>query len=812
MRNPVSQLINTIMRQPPTALDGLTEQQAAPPSKQVEHTSVLNDLSHLLGGKNALYLTQIIKNLATGEPVDDRQLSLEHGVSLLQSLPTNSNLSAKLSDGLIAGLWKDLPHPPMMHIGPQDKYRSADGSGNNPHLPHLGKSGTPYSRSVPPMQPKPATLPDPELVYEQLLRRDGFKPHPSGLNRLFFSFATVVIHELFQSGRKDPWINETTSYVDLSTLYGNNAHQQGAVRTLENGRIWPDVIASDRIMLMPPGVIAVLLLFSRHHNYIAQRLLQINESGKYVEDLASLTEVQKRWQDEDIFQLSRNINVAFFASTVLRDYVSAILNTIRADSTWNLDLGKEIKGMNGNRVERGTGNTISAEFNALYVWHATLSSADDLWMEERLKAAFPDKSVEEIGLHEWSMIIEAHEAKLAATEPKSWTFGGLQRGADGHFDDIELAELIKDAIEEPAHAFGGRSVPAALKTVDLLRQLQARDVFQLCTMNEFRAYLNLKRFESFQEWNSDPEIAKAAEQLYVHIDNLELYPGLLAEESKPAMPGSGLCPGQTIGRGILDDAVSLIRSDRFLTYDFNISTLTSWGMSQLQAQGGAYNGILSTLLFRALPSAFTFDSIYALLPFYTPPVAAQILKDNGKLDQYSTERPSSDMAVRGISSFEACKRIFLDRDTFRVLYGHNILEVTKGTGFMIQYDDAGQHDPLKSLIYEPFFTDTFEADVKRFFASHTKAQIEKASMSIPHGKRCQFDIVRDVANVVPILWIAQKYAIPLKTQETPHGLFSPAELLLVLLPLFVYTSFPLKQSANWDLREASLKSGAMLSA
>lgn len=57
--------------------------------------------------------------------------------------------------------------------------------------------------------------------------------------------------------------------------------------------------------------------------------------------------------------------------------------------------------------------------------------------------------------------------------------------------------------------------------------------------------------------------------LYGHIDNLELYPGLVAEESKPPIPGAGLCPGYTISRAILADAVALVRGDRFLTTDFN---------------------------------------------------------------------------------------------------------------------------------------------------------------------------------------------------------------------------------------------------
>jgi hypothetical protein len=44
--------------------------------------------------------------------------------------------------------------------------------------------------------------------------------------------------------------------------------------------------------------------------------------------------------------------------------------------------------------------------------------------------------------------------------------------------------------------------------------------------------------------------------------------GLQAEETKVPMPGAGLCPGYTISRAILADAVCLTRGDRFLTVDF----------------------------------------------------------------------------------------------------------------------------------------------------------------------------------------------------------------------------------------------------
>lgn len=45
-----------------------------------------------------------------------------------------------------------------------------DGSNNNFVLPHVGKSNSPYSRNVPPVQPKPPNLPDPSVVFDQLMR------------------------------------------------------------------------------------------------------------------------------------------------------------------------------------------------------------------------------------------------------------------------------------------------------------------------------------------------------------------------------------------------------------------------------------------------------------------------------------------------------------------------------------------------------------------------------------------------------------------------------------------------------------------
>ena len=160
------------------------------------------------------------------------------------------------------------------------------------------------------------------------------------------------------------------------------------------------------------------------------------------------------------------------------------MNTPRANSEWSLDLGAEIK-QAGSRVERGTGNVVSVEFAVLYHWHAALSAADAKWMEDLLKKNLPElKSIDDVTPDMFKKVLMTEGHKLKDSLPREWTFGGIERKSDGKFDDVDLADIIKDCIESPAHAFGAHGTPASLKIVDIMGMLQARDKFQVCTMNE----------------------------------------------------------------------------------------------------------------------------------------------------------------------------------------------------------------------------------------------------------------------------------------------------------------------------------------
>jgi len=284
----------------------------------------------------------------------------------------------------------------------------------------------------------------------------------------------------------------------------------------------------------------------------------------------------------------------------------------------------------------------------------------------------------------------------------------------------------------------------------------------------------------------------------------------MAECTKPAMPGSGVCPGQTTGRGILDDAVALVRGDRYLSYDLNSNTLSSWGVSKLgDLPGGSYGGMLPKLLFQHLPGCWTGTSTYALLPFYTPEAAQEIIEGNKVAHLYDTKRPSSTNDIVSVQTQAGCKHVFEDRETFVVMYQAAIRKCTDGHDFMIGWDEAKRHDERSKILHKVFFEEGFEANVTKFFREHVRRLIKESSLKYP-GTRRSVDVVRDVCNVAPILWLAERFAIPLKTAARPRGLVTVPQLFDVYLVLFMYQSFNILPINEWKLRDLATNTAAPL--
>nr|GAT46932.1 heme peroxidase [Mycena chlorophos] len=745
-------------------------------------TNLLNTMETLKSKGNIVpsprVVAAFVQQAMHPDAIDDRQGAFQGGLDLLSRLPSSAPIAQKLSDKAIGLLYNTLPHPRAALIGPVHEFRQADGGGNNLQIPDLGRAGTPYARSV---QGKwcyaPTSLPDPGLVFDMLLKARGRKDHPGGNSGLTFAFASIATHSLFRTDLQDWSINTTSSYLDLSPLYGIDQAAQDLVRNKAEGRglLYPDTFSEERLLFLPPAPSALLVLFNRNHNYIADMLLKINERGQWLDPPPSDAK-RRALQDEQIFQTARLVNCGHLMRLVMSDYVAGFLG-LSEGNAWSMDPFDPIKDdTTGVPLERGLGNHCSVEFNLLYRWHPTLSADDQKWTEDEFSALFNKKPFDEITLPDFFTVM----AKLAANvnpDPKQRTFGGLTRGPDGLFSDDDLARVLHDANEAPAGAYGAQRTPECLRIVEILGIMQARR-WGVCTMNEFRKFLGLKQFADFEEWNSDAEVVAAARQLYGHIDNLELYTGLQCEDTMPLSPGLRLAGGYTMTRAVLGDAINLIRGDRFYTSDFTPANLTAWGYqdSISDPHNGGFGAALPKLLMRALPRHYPYNSVYTCFPFFTPQKMRTSLTKLKLADQYTFTRPIAVPITTVLNNFAAIDFVFKDPKTFPTPY--DLSKLGNGYGFMLAFDTPAKHDPDYARAAHALYPNA-EAmkEYSTWYAGMLRDLLKQHTWRTKDSPRNFVDITRNVINLAGVHWATDKLCgITLKTPATPKGLYTEQEM------------------------------------
>ncbi|KAK0467084.1 linoleate diol synthase [Desarmillaria tabescens] len=765
---------SSIFRRQSRQINTALRQRMASPSSPDEPTShgtglpkALTDL--LDRGKKGLPAVSLVDAVRNTDSLDDRKLLLEHALVFL----------SPLQNKVIALLYNDLSHPPATYLGNEYKFRKADGSNNNVLASDMGKAGTPYARSVQQTHPLPRrNMPDSGLIFDTL----QFVKHPGGLSSLMFAFAALVIHTVFRTSHTDISINETSSYVDLAPLYGHNQAAQDKVRKRDGyGKLHKDVFAEDRLMLLPPAVCVLLVLFSRNHNYIAQKLHEINEHDTFV-DPSTLSEEDRLKQDEELFQTARLVNCGWFGTVVFSDYFSCILGLVREGSSWSLNPFGEFRKDDHATFERGEGNVCSVEFNCLYRWHATTSAKDEKWVEKLMGDMFEGKPFDEVTTTDFKEVAK----KLSQLDPDltHWTFGNLTRQTDGSFKDEDLAKVLQDATDEPAAAFRARGTPPSMRLHEILGIEQNR-LWGVCSLNEFRKFLGLKQYATFLEWNSDPEIAKTAEKLYGDINNLELYVGLQAEEAKPLVDGAGLCPGYTISRAILSDAIALTRGDRFFTRDFTPANLTSWGFADCQRDPKAFGfgSALGKLFLRTLPHEFgeNGNSVYAFFPLMTPESMKVHLTKMGVVDQYDLTRPVK--KAPGVVTFASGSTKYANRAA-------KILDA-KGKGFYITQDDEKRREVVVRALTEAIGS---EDKIGQYFYTQTTFLMSEQSLRMVGGDKLVVDIVRDVFKPLTVGWVATEVAGIQLTKGSQHGAYTPAQLYDILGDVYEYIFLSVEDS------------------
>ncbi|XXH03320.1 hypothetical protein Hte_009718 [Hypoxylon texense] len=772
-----------------------------------KRTGLKKDLKYLRM-QDVRTVLDLARSKAKGEQVtDDKTMIMERVIQLVAELPHNSRLREELTNTFLNELWSSLDHPPLLYIGEKHEYRMADGSWNNPMNPQLGAAGTTYARSCRPGIVPLGALPDPELVFETIMKRKDYRKHPNNVSSMLWYWATIIIHDLFWTDHTDMSKNKTSSYLDLSPLYGSNQAMQDSIRTFKDGMMKPDTYADKRLLGSPPGVSVILIMFNRFHNHVAANLAAINEGGRFTPPPPGLSEEKAAaaWKkyDNDLFQTARLVTSGLYINITLVDYVRNIVNLNRSNTTWTLDpraeMGRDVGTNSGS--ERGTGSTVSAEFNLCYRWHSCISAKDDKWLQEFFREAL-DKDPLEISPHDMIMGFAKFDRGIP-DEPSERVFGGFKRNADGTFKDDDLVGCISDAIEDCAGAFGGRNVPESMKAVEVLGILQGRK-WNVAGLNEFRKHFGLKPYERFEDINSDPEIANSLRHLYEHPDFVELYPGVVAEEAKePMVPGVGIAPTYTISRVILSDAVCLTRGDRFYTTDYHPRGLTSWGYNEVAYDLNINQGCVFYKLFtRAFPNHFRSDSAYAHYPMVVPSETKMILTNLGRVQDFSFDRPSFTPPRVDIVTFGGAQHILENQDNYRTMgnEGFSFLMGAGGNRFTSSTNSSFQDDQ-RDYMSSQVHAEDLASRIKTFYSQVTDQLVKEKSYKL--AGQNYVDIIRDVGNIGPVHFVSKLFDLPLKTEANPRGIYSEQELYTALAVIFISVFHDMDPTKSFPLRQAA---------
>lgn len=606
-------------------------------------------------------------------------------------------------------IYTDKLPAPLTYLGNAFQYRTVDGKFNNAMNPHLGQAGAPYARTVPSVTPALGALPDPGDLFDKLMaRQEGGRQSQSGFSSMLIYHATIIIHDIFRTNDSDKNISDSSSYLDLSPLYGYTADMQRKVRDNKYGLgfLKPDTFAEDRLLRQPPGVCIMLVMYNRYHNYAAAQLRRINEGGRFsvprkfqgtqlealvrkfsqhgdqafrdeleaqcaaygeawksyqaaapadTADAATQTafkasEIAKRfnkckdalehylqdcdptersafeagydaaWRklDDDLFNTARLITCGIYIQISVHDYLRALMGFHQFNTNFTLDPRSDF---DQKKTTRGMGNQVTVEFNLLYRFHCAIPLRDEKYTEDYMREVMKIGEPSEITLEQFLDVMKiANSKSIPRREPCDVTFG-LPSGTsqevcfDRHevtrlFDDQKMINALTAAMDEPISNFGPRNIPKCLRPVEIMGIMQSRQ-WSTGTLNDFREFFGMHRHTSFESVSKNVDIQNALRDLYEHPDKIELYPGIFCECDEYM----GLDPGPSeassaLWTAIFSDAITLVRSDRFYTIDWNTNSLTSWGMKEVMPDNEVCkSSVFHRLLQRAFPGWFPYDSM-----------------------------------------------------------------------------------------------------------------------------------------------------------------------------------------------------------
>ena len=421
-------------------------------------------------------------------------------------------------------------------------------------------------------------LPSIEKVVE-LWRRQGNKEIPSADTSLLFSFFAQWFTDSFlRTDLRDRRKNTSNHEIDLCQIYGLREEitdrlrlkQDGKMKyQIINGEVYPPylfnveetttdnwVFASEEFETLHPRHTLEFIFYQvpeerlkhmfavglEHGNsaigYTVLNTIMIREHNRIC-DL--MKKEHPEWDDERLFQTTRNIMIVLVIKVVLRDYIGQFS---RLEFTLDPSPGLAEK-QNWYRT-----NWITLEFNLLYRWHSMVPEIFVIGNNTFNLDEFRNNTLLVIKNGIGPVITAASRQRAGQI--------GLHNTPRFFFDPLPLPNDNRSVME---------------RTIAMGREVKLR------SFNDYREAFSFPRLKSFEELTDDKELQQELKKLYNNqIDDLEWHVGIFAEKGN-----EGFMLGHLMTRMVGFDAFTHALTNPLMSiYVQNESTFSKLGLSVIE--------------------------------------------------------------------------------------------------------------------------------------------------------------------------------------------------------------------------------------
>ena len=338
--------------------------------------------------------------------------------------------------------------------------------------------------------------------------------------------------------------NNITAWLDGSNIYGSDKERNKYLREFAGGRL--KVSEGDLLPFGDEHISNANPSRQQPHHLFAAGDIRANENSVLVSMhtlfvrehnriAGELATAHPDWQDDELYNRARQINIAQYQSIVYNEYLPSLLGTDALpeysgyDSTINPSIDRSFS---------------SAAFR---VGHTQISS-------EILRLDTEGNEIAEGNL-------TLADAFFRSTDVvKESGIDSILRGVGSSLSQNVDLKLIDD-LRNLLFKFGPQDIGRDLFAINIERGR----VNGVSDYNTVRESFGLDKVTTFAEISSDVEIQNQLESLYDDVDNIDLYVGLLAEDHL-----TDAAVGETFQTIIGQQFVSLREGDRL--YYENIFT------------------------------------------------------------------------------------------------------------------------------------------------------------------------------------------------------------------------------------------------